>query len=89
MSIVADTDALGPRSIWAWILVGVFLYYSGVAIYRLHFSPIAKFPGPRLAGLTFWFQFYHDVLRQGQYGFEIRKMHRQYGERFLVAESRS
>ena len=30
-------------------------YLSWTVIYRLYISPISKFPGPRLAALTFWF----------------------------------
>jgi hypothetical protein len=34
------------------VLGGWVLYIIGVAIYRLYLSPIAKFPGPKLAALT-------------------------------------
>ena len=30
-------------------------YLSWTINYRLRISPISKFPGPRLAALTFWF----------------------------------
>lgn len=54
------------------------------AIHRLYLSPIAKFPGPKLAALTLWYEFYHDVVRGGQYGFKIAELHDQYGEEIVV-----
>lgn len=50
------------------------------AIYRLYMTPAAKFPGPRLAALSFWYEFYYDVWPyQGQYTWKIRELHRRYG----------
>ncbi|PMD41073.1 cytochrome P450 [Hyaloscypha variabilis F] len=49
-------------------------------IYRLYLSPISAFPGPKLAALTFWYEFYYDVYPlYGQYTFHIRDLHEQYG----------
>jgi hypothetical protein len=56
------------------------LYLCGLAFYRLYLSPIAKFPGPKLAALTLWYEFYHDVVRGGQYVFKINELHDQYGQ---------
>lgn len=56
------------------------LYTAYGAIYRLYFSPVAKFPGPKLAGLTFWYEFYYDVIKRGRYTFKIRELHKQYGK---------
>ncbi|ETN41890.1 uncharacterized protein HMPREF1541_03829 [Cyphellophora europaea CBS 101466] len=55
------------------------LYLACLAIYRLYFSPIARFPGPKLAAVSFWYEFYHDVVRGGQYCFKISELHDQYG----------
>lgn len=49
------------------------------AIYRLYLSPIAKFPGPKLAALTSWYEIYFNIVRDGQWLWEIKRMHEEYG----------
>lgn len=58
----------------------ILLYILGGAIHRLYLSPIAGFPGPKLAALTYWYETYYDIFRKGKYVFEIEDMHRKYGE---------
>lgn len=60
-------------------LLLLVVYLIGLSCYRLVFSPLAKFPGPKLAALTLWYEFYYDVVKRGQYLFRIRDMHEQYG----------
>lgn len=55
------------------------LYIICIGVYRLYFSPLAKFPGPRLAALTLWYEFYYDVIKHGRYTWRIAEMHQQYG----------
>lgn len=48
-------------------------------VYQLKFSPLAKFPGPKLAAVTLWYEIYYDVFKWGMYHVEIARMHREYG----------
>ncbi|RAO73882.1 uncharacterized protein BHQ10_009894 [Talaromyces amestolkiae] len=59
-------------------LVSLLLTAAG-AIRRLYFHPLAHIPGPRLAALTWWYEFYYDVVQPGQYVFHIQKLHKKYG----------
>lgn len=68
------------RGVLAVAFVIVFLlYFIGLAVYRLCLSPVAKFPGPRLAAVTYLYELYYDVVKRGKYTFKIRDLHARYG----------
>lgn len=76
---MADLHLASPLYLGAAGAGALLLYLVYLAIYRLYLSPIAKFPGPKLAALSFWYEFYHDVVRGGKYCFKISELHDQYG----------
>lgn len=59
-------------SIW---LVSLLL----TAIRRTFFSELSRFPGPKLAAVSNWYEFYYDVWQQGQFTFKIQELHKRYG----------
>lgn len=72
------------ESIAAWQIVAtiVLLYLAQLvlkAIYRITLHPLAKFPGPILAALTYKYEFYFDGIKGGQYLNEIVRLHQIYG----------
>lgn len=72
--LTANWKTAASVAFGAWIV-----YLLGLAIYRLYLSPIAKVPGPKLAALTLWYEFYYDVVKQGRYTWRIGEMHEKYG----------
>ena len=60
-------------------ILASILYSAFLAVYRLKFHPLAKFPGPKLAALSRWYEFYHEVIREGQFTFHTQELHRKYG----------
>ncbi|RWA06192.1 hypothetical protein EKO27_g8918 [Xylaria grammica] len=69
----------------AYLAIGIIavLIVRGVYLvtYRLYFDPLAKFPGPKLAAATHWYEAYYDIFSQGggQWTFQIRRLHERYG----------
>jgi hypothetical protein len=60
------------------ILLTLLYCFIG-AIYRLYLSPLASFPGPKLAALTLWYEYYYDGIKGGQYTFKLKELHARYG----------
>lgn len=61
----------------ALLFCGAYVVY--LAIYRLLLSPLVKFPGPKLAALSGWYEAYYDIVQRGQFAFHIDKLHTSYG----------
>ncbi|CRG88438.1 hypothetical protein PISL3812_05468 [Talaromyces islandicus] len=55
------------------------LYVAYLVVSRLFLSPLAKFPGPKLAALSNWYEFYYDVILQGRFTAHVQDLHKCYG----------
>lgn len=57
----------------------MFVYRAFMVIYRLFFSPLAKFPGPKLAAATSWYEAFFD-LRSSNFPEVLSRLHDKYGK---------
>lgn len=64
----------------ACIVTLTICYFVGLAFHRLFLSPLAAFPGPKIAALTGFYEFYYDFFKGGKFIFEIERMHEVYGQ---------
>ncbi|KAL4798531.1 cytochrome P450 [Aspergillus venezuelensis] len=55
----------------------IVLYGVGLAVYRLYFHPLARFPGPRLSAISSLPSIYS--LLRGRLGLETKQLHDKYG----------
>ncbi|EAQ93230.1 hypothetical protein CHGG_01465 [Chaetomium globosum CBS 148.51] len=64
---------------WGNLVGIVFVYYLTLGFYRLFLHPLARFPGPKLAAVSRWYEGYYDLIKVGQYTRKIKELHKQYG----------
>lgn len=61
------------------VVICFTVYSVSLLVYRLLLSPLAGFPGSKIAAATHYYEFYYNWWCQGKYIFEIEKMHKKYG----------
>lgn len=61
------------------------LYLIILALQRLYFHPLSRFPGPRLAAISRSYEFYYDVIMDGIFVKQFPELHKIYGIAFLPA----
>ncbi|KAJ2994470.1 hypothetical protein NUW58_g1547 [Xylaria curta] len=64
---------------WSGLVLSIAIYLATLVFYRLFLHPLSRFPGPKLAAISRWYEVYYDVVQNGQYTFKIAELHKQYG----------
>ncbi|KAK3337802.1 cytochrome P450 [Cercophora scortea] len=66
-------------SLWLWVLVPVLLAV-GQVFYNVFLHPLAKFPGPVLAGAMSWWKVWKEVVMKETLAQELFILHNKYGD---------
>lgn len=61
-------------------LASVIAYAIYTVIYNVYFHPLAKFPGPPLAGATIYWKAYVECIANRSFCHELVDLHARYGE---------
>ena len=76
-------SGLGYCNLFATLGVSLALFV-GLGCYRAFLSPLTKFPGPKIAAATDWYEFYFDCVLVGRFSQEIARLHQVYGKLVLL-----
>ncbi|KAL6400764.1 trichodiene oxygenase [Ilyonectria robusta] len=68
-----------PLLVLYFALALVVVYIFGQGLYNLYLHALGTIPGPKLAAFSRLYEFWFDVIQDGQYLWEIGRMHNKYG----------
>lgn len=65
---------------WMYCCAILGVIYVGILVcYRIYLSPLARFPGPRLAAATGLYEAYYQIVKGGTFTWHIDDLHQKYG----------
>jgi cytochrome P450 len=75
-----DTSSVAsPTTIILSCLGAPFIYFLVSCLYNITLPPLARFPGPKLAAATRWYEYYYQIYRGGEFSSRIYELHQRYG----------
>ncbi|EJT76478.1 hypothetical protein GGTG_06397 [Gaeumannomyces tritici R3-111a-1] len=87
-SLLETDGTTGRLALWAGLLGATLVLYGlGIAVYRIWFHPLSKFPGPVSMALTEWTFLYKQHM-SGTMTAQMGEMHRKYGKIVRVCPNR-
>ena len=79
--MATETSSFDFATITILYLGGFFIIYRlACALYNISpFHPLYRFPGPKIAAVSYLYEAYYDWILKGRYGKVINQMHKTYG----------
>ena len=73
---------------WTDIVVSFITLQLAYIVYavisRVFLSHLRSIPGPKLAAITSWYEFYFDAIQPGRFVWKIKDLHSEYGLTFSL-----
>lgn len=79
-SLSSSVESLTVLKAILLLVSSLFSFQFLLIIYRLVFHPLARFPGPKLAASSYWYEYYYDVSKKGRFIWQIMELHKKYGQ---------
>lgn len=76
--ITVISEVISQIDIWICVFA-IVAYTSTLVTYRLYFSPLSGFPGPKLTAATGWYEIYYQLVKGGQFFRKLPEWHEKYG----------
>lgn len=76
-----DKMSVDPAAVMLYLSIAYVGWSVSTWIYNLYFHPLAKFPGPKVAGMTCWWRIWSSMVAQDVIP-KLIELHAEYGTRF-------
>ena len=65
---------------FSFLLASLALWVIGRWFYNIYFHPLARYPGPKLAAMSYWWQVYVEVIKKQSLSLKLQELHLVYGK---------